>query len=122
MLFATAGQGALFLWMLAAGAGVGAWYLLLAALRRFIRAGLYLSLACDLAFGAGSAIIWMIALIMGNYGRVRLFEIIAALLGALLFAMAAAPLAKWLERNLPRALRRIMTRISENRLIKVIFK
>ena len=63
MLFATVGQGARFVWMLAAGAGVGAWYMLTALLRRFIQAGFWLTLACDLLFGVGAAVILIAALI-----------------------------------------------------------
>lgn len=122
MLFATVGQGALFLWMMAAGAAVGLWYALLAALRRFIQAGFYLTLVCDLAFGIGSAVILIAFLVSGNYGRVRLFEIVAALLGALIFALAASPLLKGLENALHRTLRKIKASLSGNRLIKVIFK
>lgn len=122
MLFATVGQGALFLWMMAAGAAVGLWYALLAALRRFIRAGFCLTLVCDLAFGIGSAVILIAFLVSGNYGRVRLFEIMAALLGALIFALAASPLLKALENALRRTFRKIKASLSGNRLIKVIFK
>ena len=39
MLFSTVGQGWVFLWMMGAGAAIGAWYALLAALRRLLRAG-----------------------------------------------------------------------------------
>ena len=122
MLFATVGQGALFLWMMAAGAAVGLWYALLATLRRFIQAGFYLTLVCDLAFGIGSAVILIAFLVSGNYGRVRLFEIVAALLGALIFALAASPPLKGLENALRRTFRRIKASMSGNRLLKVIFK
>ena len=122
MLFATAGQGALFIWMMACGAVIGAWYVLAAGLRRFICAGFWLTLICDLVFGAGCAAIFIFFLVTGCYGRVRLFEIIAALLGALLFAFAAAPALKWLEKQARRTFASIMTAMSGNRLIKVIFK
>lgn len=122
MLFATAGQGLLFVWMMAAGAVMGIWYVVLAILRRCIRAGFWLTLICDLAFGAGCAGIFILFLVLGNYGRVRLFEIIAALLGMLIFALAAAPALKWLETILYRTFGLIMTALSGNRLIKVIFK
>ena len=55
MLFGTIGQGWVFVWMVAAGALIGAWYALLAALRRLLAAGTWLSLAADAAFGAGDA-------------------------------------------------------------------
>ena len=36
MLFATIGQGWVFVWMAAAGAAIGAWYAAMAALRRAV--------------------------------------------------------------------------------------
>ena len=82
MLFATAKQGALFVWMMACGAAIGFWYALMAGLRRFIRAGFWLTLLCDLSFGAGSAVIFIAFLLAGSYGQLRLFGVIAAGLGA----------------------------------------
>ena len=122
MLFATAKQGALFVWMMACGAAIGFWYALMAGLRRFIRAGFWLTLLCDLAFGAGSAVIFIAFLLAGSYGQLRLFEVIAAGFGALIFAGAAAAPLKWLENALQGFLRKIMAALSGNRLIKVIFK
>ena len=77
MLFATVSQARLFVWMMAAGAVVGAWYALTALLRRILQAGFWLTLACDLLFGAGSAVILIAALVAGNYGQARPFEILA---------------------------------------------
>lgn len=122
MLFATAKQGALFVWMMASGAVIGLWYALMAGLRRFIRAGFWLTLICDLAFGVGSAVIFIAFLLAGSYGQIRLFEMIAAGLGALVFAGAAAAPLKWLEKALQKAIRKIVAVLSGNRLIKVIFK
>ena len=50
MLYATAGQGWVFVWMAAAGALIAAWYGVLAGLRRLLAAGFWLSLAADVAF------------------------------------------------------------------------
>lgn len=122
MLFATAGQGALFVWMLASGVVIGIWYLLTACLRHILQAGFWLTLICDLAFGSGCAAIWMAFLVAGNYGRVRLFTVIAPVLGALAFACAAAPAVNTLERAMRKVCRRIVTALSGNRLIKVIFR
>lgn len=122
MLFATAGQGALFVWMLASGVVIGIWYLLTALLRRILQAGFWLTLACDLAFGVGCAAIWMAFLVAGNYGRVRLFTVIAPVLGVLIFACAAAPAVNALERALRKAICHIVAALSGNRLIKVIFR
>lgn len=122
MLFATAGQSALFLWMMTSGIVIGLWYVLLRALRRLIQAGFLLTLLCDLCFGAGSAAIWTAFLVSGNYGHVRLFEVFSALLGALIFAMAALPLLGYLEIALCKLRRNIWAVVFKNRLIKVIFK
>ena len=122
MLFATVGQGARFVWMMAAGAAVGAWYMLTALLRRFIQADFWLTLLCDLLFGAGAAVILIAALIAGSYGQVRPFDILGAILGAALFgAGLLAPL--WaLLRKMRRKIRHIMTSLSKKHLINIIFK
>ena len=122
MLFATVGQGALFLWMMAAGMAVGAWYLLTALLRRFIGAGFWLTLACDLLFGAGSAVILILALVTGSYGQVRFFAILGMLAGLFLFGFALSPPLKALCLFLQGRMRRIMASLRKNRLIKIIFK
>ena len=122
MLFATVGQGARFIWMLAAGAAVGAWYMLTALLRRFLQAGFWLTLACDLLFGAGAAVILIAALIAGSYGQVRPFDILGAAIGALLFGMGVlAPLWSFF-RQIRLKTRKIMDRLSKKHLINVIFK
>ena len=64
MLFSTVGQGWVFLWMLSAGAAIGAWYACMAALRRLLCAGPWLSLAADIAFGAGAAAISIVKLLL----------------------------------------------------------
>lgn len=122
MLFATAGQGWVFLWMLGAGALIGAWYALLAALRRLLCAGFWLSLAADLAFGAGAAAIFCAALVAADYGRVRLYDVLAALTGFFLFAAGAFPPARAAARGLAGAARRIFVKIRAYRWIKVIFR
>lgn len=122
MLFATIGQAQLFVWMMAAGAVIGAWYTLTALLRRILQAGFWLTLACDLLFGAGSAAILIAALVVGNYGRVRPFEILGALFGALLFGVGLAPPLRAAARRVRRAGQKIVTALGKNRLIKVIFK
>jgi len=108
--------------MMAAGVLIGAWYALMAALRRFIQAGFWLSFACDLAFGLGAAIIFTAAIIAGDYGRVRTFAVFAALLGAILFGLAFWPLFSGMQRAASTLRKRITAWASENRLIKVIFK
>lgn len=122
MLFATVGQGALFIWMIVAGMAVGAWYGVTALLRRILQAGLFLTLACDLLFGAGSAAILLYFMVAGNYGQLRLFSILGAILGFSLFMFALATPMKRLLDGLEGIFRRIVSWFSKNRLINVIFR
>jgi len=122
MLFSTVGQGWVFLWMVAAGALIAVWYGLLAALRRLLAAGFWLSLAADLAFGAGAAAIFCAALVSADYGRARLFSLLGALLGFALCAAGAYPPARRAASALARGFRRIFVKIGGFRWIKVIFK
>ena len=122
MLFSTVGQGWVFLWMMGAGAAIGAWYALLAALRRLLRAGFWLSLLADVAFGVGAAAIFCAALVAADYGRVRLFSVAGTLAG---FALCAAGLfspAQRLAGALAGRFRHIFVKIRAFRWIKVIFK
>lgn len=122
MLFSTAGQGLLFLWMMAAGAVTAIWYLVCAGLRRLVQAGFWLGLACDLLFGAGAAAIYLAFLVSGNYGAFRPFCLLGALLGAGICAAGLTPPLKAMERGLKRAGGRIVTACSQNRLLKIIFR
>ena len=99
MLFQSAGQGWVFLWMAAAGALIGAWYGLLAALRRLLSAGVWLSLVSDIAFGVG-----------------------AAAMGFALFAAGALLPARRVASRLWAAARHIFVTIRAFRWIKVIFR
>lgn len=122
MLFTTVGQGWVFLWMAGAGALIGAWYALLAGLRRLLAAGFWLSLAADAAFGAGAAAILCAALVAADWGRVRLYSILGAALGFALFAAGVFPPARRAWTALSRTLRHIFVKITRFRWIKVIFK
>ena len=122
MLFATVGQGARFIWMLAAGAAIGAWYMLTALLRRFIQAGFWLTLACDLLFGAGAAVLLIAALIVGSYGQTRPFDILGAIIGAMLFGAGILSPIWSLLRKIRLKIRHIMARLSKNHLLNIIFK
>ena len=122
MLFATAGQGWVFLWMVAAGALIACWYAVLAALRRLLAAGFWLSLAADVAFGVGAAALFCGALVAADYGRVRLYPIVGALLGFALCAAGLFPPARRIASALTRAFRRIFVTIRGFRWIKVIFR
>lgn len=122
MLFATAHQGLLFLWMMAGGVCIGIWYLLTAGLRRLVQAGFWLGLGCDLLFGAGAAVLLTGFLISGNYGVLRPFTLIGALLGAMLALFALVEPLYASGRLLSRTGKRIVTALAQNRLLKVIFK
>ena len=122
MLFATVGQGWVFLWMAAAGALIACWYALLAALRRLLAAGFWLSLAADVAFGVGTAAIFCGALVAADYGRVRLFSILGALTGFALCAAGLFPPARRAASALVRMHRQIFATIRDFRWIKVIFR
>ena len=122
MLFSTIGQGWVFLWMTAAGVAIGAWYALLAGLRRLLDAGLWLSLAADITFGAGAAAIFCAALVAANYGRPRLFAVLATALGFALFAAGVYPPGRRIARASGRGIRRIFVKIRRFRWIKVIFR
>ncbi len=122
MLFGTIGQGWVFVWMVAAGALIGAWYALLAALRRLLAAGTWLSLAADIAFGAGAAAIFCGALVAANWGQVELYAIGGMLLGFGLFAAGAFPPARRIAKAFAAGARRIFVKIGRYRWIKVIFR
>ena len=122
MLFATIGQGWVFVWMAAAGAAIGAWYALLAGARRLLRAGFWLSLAADAAFGAGAAAIFCAALVSANYGEARLYAVLGAALGFMAFAMGVMAPGRRAARALAGEIRRIFVKIRGFRWIKVIFR
>ena len=122
MLFETIGQIHVFVWMLAAGAAIGAWYACLAGLRRLLRAGVWLSLVADIAFGAGAAALFCLALVTANYGKPRLYAVLAAALGFALFAAGAYPPGRRIARGMARGLCRIFVKIRQLRWIKVIFR
>lgn len=122
MLFATAGQFPLFLWMVGAGVAVGALYSLCAGLRRLLSAGFWLTLAADAFFGLAAALTLIAALLLGCDGRLRLFELLGAVVGFCLYWAGFAPLLRSAVLGAVRMLRRIFVKISSNRLIKVIFR
>ena len=122
MLFATVGQGWVFLWMVAAGALIGAWYGALAALRRLLSAGIWISLLADVAFGVGAAAVFCGALVLADDGQARLYGILAALLGFLLFGAGVLLPLKRLAAGARRVVRQIFVKIRAYRWIKVIFR
>jgi len=122
MLFATIAQPLVFLFMLLCGGVIALWYGALSALRQLMAAGPWLSLVCDLIFGLGCAVILILGLVLADYGRLRLYSLLAALCGAALTGFALVGPLKGLLLRARIILQEILTRIAKNRLIKVIFK
>lgn len=122
MLFATMGQGALAIWMMACGAAMYILALLLEGLRHLMQAGFWLNLGLDLLLGALWAGIFIAFLAGGSWGRLRMFEILAAALGALIAHLALNMPLKRAGGILKNMKKRIWTDLKENRLIKVIFR
>lgn len=122
MLFSTIGQIHVFLWMTGAGFVIGALYTVCAGLRRLMCAGFWLTLAIDILFGLGAAIVLIAAALTASYGSLRLYELLGAALGAILFELGARPPLEKLADTLSGILRRTFRKIAKFRLIKVIFK
>ena len=122
MLFGTIGQHRIFLWMLAAGALMGAWYALTAALRHLLDAGPVLSLLIDALFGLGAAAIFCLALYTANYASLRLYAVLAAALGFALFMLGAYPPCRRIISVTKKWFYRFIVTIGRFRWIKVIFK
>ena len=122
MLFETLGQHRIFIWMLASGMLIGAWYGAMAALRRLLRAGGALGMLCDFGFGLGAAAIFCLALYTANYGAFRAYAALAAGLGFAVFALGAFPTGNRVIYALKCTARRIFVTIRGFRWIKVIFK
>ena len=122
MLFSTIGQIHVFIWMMAAGVLIGLWYACLAALRRLLCAGFWLTLAADAVFGAGAAGIFILALVTANYGQVRFFAVLGALTGCALFGLGVYPPMRRIVENIVRAICRLFIKIRQLRWITVIFR
>ena len=121
-LYETVGQLQVFVWMLAAGALMGAWYAVTALLRRLLEAGTWLGLCADAAFGLGAGAIFCLALYTANRGQVRLYAVLAAMLGFALFAGGVYPPGKRAISATIVIFRRIIVIIRNYRWINVIFK
>ena len=122
MLFETIGQPRIFLWMLAAGMLIGAWYALLKGLRALLSAGVWLGLLCDVLFGLGAAALFCLALYAASYGALRLYAVMAALMGFAVFMLGACPPGRRALYVLKCTARRFFVKIRRYRWINVIFK
>ena len=81
MLWDTARQWQVFVYMAAAGALAGLSYDLLRLLRIRLEAGFWLSLAADLLFGAVAAALFIGFSLKACFGQMRLYEMAAFALG-----------------------------------------
>lgn len=122
MLFYTIGQIHVFLWMVGAGLAIGALYTLCAFLRRLLCAGFWLTLIIDALFGLCAAVILIVAALTADYGRLRLYELLGAALGAILFELGFRPPLERLTAAAVCGLRNAVKTIANIRPIKVIFK
>lgn len=122
MLFETLGQHRIFLWMFLSGALIGAWYGAMAGLRRLLRAGIALGIACDALFGLGAAALFCGFLYAANYGAPRLYAALGAAAGFAVFALGAFPPGKRALCALKCTAERIFVKFSRFRWIKVIFR
>jgi spore cortex biosynthesis protein YabQ len=118
MLFATVGQGSVFLWMLLCGMLVGAVYDCFRLLRCLLRAGAALTLALDAAWGVCSGVLLALMLVIANRGDMRPYVLLAVLLGFGLYAAAASRPAAWLARRGMGCVQKV----SRFRLLRAVFK
>lgn len=101
---------------------MGAWYACMAALRRLLRAGLWLGLLADLAFGIGGAAIFCGMLYTANYGQLRLYAVAAAALGFMLFMMGVFAPGRRIIFVIFGRIHQIIVKIRRYRWYKVIFR
>lgn len=81
-----------------------------------------MNLILDALFGIGGAGIFILGMITANYGRVRVYAVLAALLGWGLFIAGLRPIILALLNGFGRIIGRIFAKIRRFRWIKVIFR
>lgn len=122
MLFSTISQPLIFLWMMFCGGVIALWYALTALIRRITQAGFWISLMCDLVFGIGCAVIFILGLVIADYGRLRLYSVLGAVLGAIMTKFALITPLCCVFGRIGSFLMGIVTKLAEFRTIKVLFK
>lgn len=122
MLFATAGQGWMLVWMAGAGAMIAVWYALTSLLRRVVQAGVIRTLLIDLLFGVGAAAIFLAFLFAGSHGAFRPYMLLGTAGGFALFRLGLHAPVRRISSLLLINFGRIVTAIRRNHLIKVIFR
>ena len=99
-----------------------AWYALVDGVRRLMQAGKILSLFTDAVFAFGLAAILTAFFLWGNYGQMRLFGFLGAACGyALMYFAVIQPLNAFF-RAISAKIRPAAAKISQNRLLNIIFK
>lgn len=122
MLYYTLSQPGEFAAMLLAGAAAGMIALAFSWLRRLMRAGFFLSLACDLLMGLMWAAVVCMSLVVACRGRARAYHFVGMALGCALFLAAVSPLSRAVGRALGRAARAAARRLMKNRLVRALLK
>lgn len=122
MLYYTMPQAWEFAAMLLAGAFMGVISLGFTWLRRLMRAGVLLCLACDLFMGLSWAIVACLALTFACLGRIRFFHVLGMALGAFLFLAAASPFARAIGLKCARLARAAARALMKHRAIRALLK
>ena len=122
MLYYTVGQWRIFVFLFAAGALCGLWHGLFLILSKIFRAGFFLRALLDFAAALGIAVLLTTALLIACDGEIRVFSLLAALLGFLAYRNTVARglrrLGRWLK---PRACA-LARAIAKNRALQKIFR
>lgn len=122
MLFDTIVQPLIFVWMMVCGGIIALWYALMELVRKLTEAGFFLSLVCDLIFGLGCAAILIAGLVAADYGRVRFYSLLGAVLGAIVTKFGLISPFQNVFGRVSAFLQEIVTKLAKYRLIKVLFK
>jgi hypothetical protein len=122
MLYYTLSQAGEFAAMLLAGVAVGMVALAFSWLRKLMRAGFFISLACDLLMGLFWAIVVCVSLVVACRGRARAYHFIGMALGCALFLAAMSPLSRAVGRALGRAASAAARRLGKNPFVRALLK
>ena len=122
MLYYTLSQPGEFAAMLLAGVVAGMIALAFSWLRTLMRAGFFLSLACDLLMGLLWAMVVCVSLVVACRGRARAYHFIGMALGCALFLAAASPLSHAVGRTVQRIARAGARRLMKNRIVRALLK
>ena len=118
MLFATVGQGSVFVWMLLCGMLLGVLFDCFRLLRCILHAGAALTMALDVLWGALGGVLLAGMLVVANRGQMRPYALLAVLLGFGVYAAASAAPVAWVARGV----KRCVQKLSRFRLLRAVFK